>query len=62
MTELYYALLRIVICMGVRKEGQFSVSSCSRWLRDNPGKATVKWRWRDGQTKGGGWMVLPLHG
>lgn len=29
----------------------YSVSSSSRWLRDNPRKATAKWRGRDGQKR-----------
>lgn len=40
--------------MSVSGRTVYSVSSYSRWLRDNPGKATAKWRWTDGQRKGEG--------
>lgn len=44
--------LIIAMCVGVSGRTVYSVSSYSRWQRDNPGKATAKWRWRDGRRKG----------
>lgn len=39
-------------CMSGSGRTVYSVSFYNRWLRDNPGKATAKWRRRDGQRKG----------
>ena len=50
---LNFFLPMITVCDSVSGRSVYSVSSYSRWLRDNPGKATVKWRWRDGQGMGG---------
>lgn len=53
MSECLFLLPPRNISVGVSGRSVYSVPSYSRWLRDNPGKATAKWRWRDRQKKGG---------